>query len=94
MPPENSFFLIEIPLMLRLGIRKSSSILPSISHIFFTVPCQGLMFTEITFKDSALSTVTSLKDKWSCRSYSFSFSTVISPDLQKEKMLLEKLLIA
>ena len=43
------------------------------------------MFREITFGDSVLSTVMSLKDKWSCRSYSFSFLIVISPDLQKEE---------
>jgi len=45
------------------------------------------MFRETTFGDSTLSTVMSLKDKWSCGLYPFSFSIVISPDLQKEKKL-------
>ena len=37
------------------------------------------------FGDSALSTATSLKDKWTLGSYLFSSSTVVYPDRQKEK---------
>ena len=87
----------ESPLLDRYSINaetghKSSPVLPSITHTP-TAPwsvLERLMFREITFGDSALSTVMSLKDKWSCGSYSFSFSIVISPDLQKEKKVVRE----
>ena len=44
-----------------------------------------MIHDDITFGDSALLIATSLKDKWTLGSYLFSSSTVISPDLQKEK---------
>ena len=39
--------------------------------------------------DSALSTATSLKDKWTLGLYLFSSSTVVSPDQQKKNMTKE-----